>query len=93
MLAMLCFASMDAISKLLVADYAVGQMMWIRYGLLFLFAWFVVRKQGLRAALRSQRPWLQICVRWSRSSRARCSCWPSATCRSPTRTRSPRPRR
>ena len=32
MLAMLCFAGMDAISKWLVADYAVSQMMWIRYG-------------------------------------------------------------
>ena len=60
MLAMLCFASMDAISKWLVADYAVGQMMWIRSGLFFLFAWFVVRTRGLRAALRSQRPGLQI---------------------------------
>ena len=37
MLAMLCFASMDAISKSLVADYPVGQMMWIRYFLLCLF--------------------------------------------------------
>jgi drug/metabolite transporter (DMT)-like permease len=60
MLAMLCFAAMDAISKSLVVDYSVGQMMWIRYGLLCLFAWFVVRKRGLRAALRSRRPGLQI---------------------------------
>src|SRR6476646_6625684 len=49
MFAMLCFASMDAISKWLVADYAVTQMMWIRSALFLLFAWFVVRKQGLRA--------------------------------------------
>jgi drug/metabolite transporter (DMT)-like permease len=60
MFAMLCFASMDAISKWLVADYAVTQMMWIRSALFFLFAWFVVRKRGLRAALRSRRPGLQI---------------------------------
>lgn len=60
MFAMLCFASMDAISKWLVADYAVTEMMWIRSALFFLFAWFVVRKQGLRAALRSARPGLQI---------------------------------
>src|SRR5262249_35730355 len=46
MLAMLCFAGMDAISKWLVADYAVGQMMWIRSALFCLFAWFVVRRQG-----------------------------------------------
>lgn len=60
MFAMLCFASMDAISKWLVADYAVTQMMWVRSALFFLFAWFVVRKKGLRAALRSPRPGLQI---------------------------------
>jgi len=60
MLAMLCFASMDAISKFLVADYAVGQMMWIRYVLLTLFACFIVRRQGVRSALRTRRPGLQI---------------------------------
>lgn len=60
MLAMLCFAVMDAISKFLVADYAVGQMMWIRYILVFFFAWFIVRRQGLRNALKTKRPGLQI---------------------------------
>ena len=45
MLAMLCFAGMDAISKWLVADYAISQMMWIRYGVFCLFAWLVVRRQ------------------------------------------------
>jgi len=59
MLAMLCFAGMDAISKWLVADYAVSQMMWIRSVLFFLFAWFVVRRLGLRGTLVSRRPWLQ----------------------------------
>ncbi len=59
MLAMLCFAGMDAISKWLVADYPVGQMMWIRSALFLLFAWFVVRRQGMGAALRSKRPVLQ----------------------------------
>src|ERR1700749_3318441 len=34
-------------------------MMWIRSALFFLFAWFVVRKQGLRAAVRSARAGLQ----------------------------------
>lgn len=60
MLAMLCFASMDAISKSLVVEYSVGQLMWVRYFLLCFFAWFLVRKQGVRAALRSRRPGLQI---------------------------------
>jgi drug/metabolite transporter (DMT)-like permease len=60
MLAMLCFAGMDAISKTLVVDYAVGQIMWIRYGLLCLFALFIARRRGVRAAVRANRPWLQI---------------------------------
>ncbi|MDI1284351.1 MAG: DMT family transporter [Reyranella sp.] len=59
MLAMLGFASMDAISKWLVADYAIGQMMWIRYAVFCVFAWFVVRRRGLVSAARTQRPWLQ----------------------------------
>ena len=57
--AMLGFASMDAISKWLVTDYSIGQMMWIRYGVFCVFAWLVVRKRGLGQALRSQRPVLQ----------------------------------
>ena len=60
MLAMLCFASMDAISKSLVVEYSVGQLMWVRYMLLCVFAWLLVRKQGVRAALRSNKPGLQI---------------------------------
>lgn len=60
MLAMLGFASMDAISKWLVADYAIGQMMWIRYAVFSVFAWLVVqRRGGLVTAARTQRPWLQ----------------------------------
>jgi len=59
-LAMLCFASMDAIAKWLVADYAIGQMMWIRYGVFCVFAWLVVRRRGgVRAAFRTTRPGLQ----------------------------------
>jgi drug/metabolite transporter (DMT)-like permease len=60
MLAMLGFASMDTITKWMVADYPIGQMMWVRYGIFCLFAWFVVRRRGLRAALRSNRPGLQL---------------------------------
>src|SRR5260370_6566099 len=58
-LAMLGSAGMDAMSKWLIADYAIGQLMWIRYGVFCLFAWVVVRRQGLVAAARTQRPWLQ----------------------------------
>lgn len=60
MLAMLGFAAMDTLTKWMVADYPIGQMMWVRYAIFALFAWFVVRRSGLRAALRTQRPWLQL---------------------------------
>lgn len=60
MLAMLGFASMDTITKWMVADYSVGQMMWVRYGVFCVFAWLVVRRRGLRSAARSNRPWLQF---------------------------------
>ena len=60
LLATLCYASMDAISKFLVADYAVIQIMWVRCALIFLFSWIIVRRQGLAKALRSERPWLQF---------------------------------
>ncbi|MBL6616983.1 MAG: DMT family transporter [Reyranella sp.] len=60
MLATLCYAGMDSISKFLVADHAVGQIMWIRCALIFLVSWFIVRRQGLSGALRTTRPWLQV---------------------------------
>ena len=59
MLAMLGFASMDAITKWMVADYSIGQMMWVRYAVFCAFAWFVVRRRGLLSAARTSRPWLQ----------------------------------
>ena len=43
-LAMLAFAGMDAMSKWLVADYPIGQMMWIRYAIFCLFACLVVSR-------------------------------------------------
>jgi drug/metabolite transporter (DMT)-like permease len=58
-LAMLGFASMDAISKWMVADYAIGQMMWIRYAVFCVFAWLVVRRKGFVRTARARRPWLQ----------------------------------
>jgi drug/metabolite transporter (DMT)-like permease len=51
---------MDAISKFLVADYGVIQIMWVRCALIFLFSWVIIRRQGLAKALRSERPWLQF---------------------------------
>jgi len=35
-------------------------MMWVRYGLLCVFAVLVARRRGVRIALRSDRPWLQL---------------------------------
>jgi drug/metabolite transporter (DMT)-like permease len=58
-LAMLSFAGVDAMSKWLVADYPIGQMMWIRYAVFSLFAWLVVRRKGLLAVARTRQPWLQ----------------------------------
>jgi drug/metabolite transporter (DMT)-like permease len=60
MLAMLCFAGMDATSKWLVADYPVGQLMAIRCALVLLFTFFIVRRLGARRVMRSSRPGLQI---------------------------------
>lgn len=59
---MLGFASMDTISKWLVTDdYAIGQIMWVRYGIFCVFAWMVVRRRGgLRLSWRSAQPMLQL---------------------------------
>ena len=60
MLAALCFAAMDAVSKYLVGDYTVAQILWVRWLLLVPFAFFVVRREGVRMALKSKRPALQL---------------------------------
>ena len=58
--AMFGFACMDAMSKLLVHDYAITQVLWIRYAFFLAFALAVTRRQGSwRIVLRSNRPWLQ----------------------------------
>ena len=53
------FASMDAMSKLLVRDYAVSQALWIRYAVFTVFALLIARRTGIRRTVRSRRPWLQ----------------------------------
>ena len=61
LLATLCYAGMDAISKFLVADYAVIQIMWVRCALIFLFS--LGHRAPPRAASErcaSERPWLQF---------------------------------
>jgi drug/metabolite transporter (DMT)-like permease len=60
-LSMLGFAGMDAISKWLVSDYSIGQMMWIRYAVFSVVAWLIVRPRGgFAATRRSRRPVLQV---------------------------------
>jgi drug/metabolite transporter (DMT)-like permease len=54
------FACMDAGSKKLAQDYAIIQILWIRY--LFLFAvawWFAHRQQGVLTVPWTRHPWLQ----------------------------------
>jgi drug/metabolite transporter (DMT)-like permease len=59
-LAMFVLASMDAISKYLVAIYGVPQILWIRALVFVVFAVAVARPRHLRRALKSARPGLQI---------------------------------
>ena len=58
-LAMACFASMDAASKWMIREHSTAQLMWIRYGFYCVFVFILVRKQGVVAAMRTTRPWLQ----------------------------------
>ncbi len=61
LLAMFFFAGMDAINKHLSQTYAITQILWIRYVFFVGFALLVAhRGAGIRAALRTPRPVLQI---------------------------------
>jgi drug/metabolite transporter (DMT)-like permease len=61
LLAMLFFAVMDAINKHLAQDYAITQILWIRYVFFVVFAAVVAhRAGGIRKTLRTPRPGLQI---------------------------------
>ena len=62
LLAMLCFAVMDALSKHLVVGTPILQLMWARAIALALFAAALLGRDGLRRALRARRPWLQTAV-------------------------------
>ena len=58
---MIIIGTMDAISKVLVADLAVGQILAVRYWMFFGVAvWMAHRSIGLRTAYRSKQPWVQI---------------------------------
>lgn len=57
--AALMFASMDAMSKLVVRDYPIEEALFIRYILFTGLAAWVAWPHGVRASFRSARPWLQ----------------------------------
>jgi drug/metabolite transporter (DMT)-like permease len=59
LVATFCFASMDAMSKVLAETYAITQILWVRALVFTAFAIWVVRRNGVGATLRSARPWLQ----------------------------------
>ncbi|MFG0465372.1 DMT family transporter [Pseudomonas putida] len=61
LLAMLVFASQDAITKVLVQDFAVAQFVMVRYWLFVVFALAYTHWcGGIAAAARSRHPWLQL---------------------------------
>ncbi|MDP6815191.1 MAG: DMT family transporter [Alphaproteobacteria bacterium] len=59
-LAMLLLACMDGLSKHLAANYAVPQILCVRFLIFCLFALAIARPPSLRAAFRSHHPYLQI---------------------------------
>lgn len=60
-LTMAVFAVQDAITKYLAQNYAVPQILMVRYIFLAVFAMFLARGRGkLRNSFRAARPWLQI---------------------------------
>ena len=61
LIAMLTFATQDAITKTLAQDLAVAQIVMVRYWLFAAFATALIanRPGGLPQALRARRPWLQ----------------------------------
>lgn len=59
--AMFSFATQDAFTKTLAADYAAPQIVWVRYLFYTVFALaFSMRKRPLRQLLKSNAPWLQV---------------------------------
>lgn len=61
LIAVVIFGFQDAVAKILVQDYAVPQIVMIRYWAFGLFAlWLAVRQNGLKKAFRAHHPWQQI---------------------------------
>lgn len=59
-LAMFLLAGMDTITKTLATDYAVPQILSVRFLIFCLFALAIARPKSLRAAFQSHHPYLQI---------------------------------
>jgi drug/metabolite transporter (DMT)-like permease len=57
--AWLLFACMDAGSKLLAEDYAIIQILWVRFVSLAVIAAWLARRRGGSGALRTRHFWLQ----------------------------------
>lgn len=61
LLANLCFAGMDAVSKTLIVDYPIGQILWVRYAFFAGFATMLsLRSGGPLAGFRTERPVLNV---------------------------------
>ncbi|MDX2159430.1 MAG: DMT family transporter [Hyphomicrobiaceae bacterium] len=57
--AMLAFAAMDGISKVLAQQLSIPQILWVRYILFTLLVALLLRRKGLATAMKSGQPWLQ----------------------------------
>jgi drug/metabolite transporter (DMT)-like permease len=61
LLSMLIFATQDGITKVLVKDFPVAQLVMVRYWVFVVFALGYAGYQGrVKASFRSKHPWLQI---------------------------------
>jgi len=60
LLCTLCFATMDALSKLLIVRYPVSEIMFVRYAFLLLLVLALARRRRLAARLAVRRPWYQV---------------------------------
>lgn len=57
---MTVFATQDGITKHLSTEYAVPEILWVRYTFFVFFALWMTRREGLRRTLRSAMPILQV---------------------------------
>jgi drug/metabolite transporter (DMT)-like permease len=58
--AMLAFAAMDGVSKILGQIHAIPQILWVRYILFTIFVAILLRRRGLARSMASGQPWLQL---------------------------------